>query len=57
MTWDSTTVNMLLLGIGETLFMVFASSLLAYIIGIPLGIILVVTDVDGIQIPDHRQLS
>ncbi len=49
MTWDSTTVNMLLLGIGETLFMVFASSLLAYIIGIPLGIILVVTDVDGIK--------
>ena len=40
---------MLLLGIGETLFMVFASSLLAYIIGIPLGIILVVTDVDGIK--------
>ena len=49
MTWDSTTVSMLLLGIGETLFMVFASSLLAYIIGIPLGIILVVTDVDGIK--------
>lgn len=49
MTWDSMTVNMLLLGIGETLFMVFASSLLAYIIGIPLGIILVVTDVDGIK--------
>ena len=49
MTWDSTTVNMLLQGIWETIFMPFASSFLAYVIGIPLGIILVVTDADGIK--------
>ena len=49
MTWDSTTVNMLLQGIWETIFMTFASSFLAYVIGIPLGIILVVTDADGIK--------
>ena len=49
MTWDSTTVNMLLQGICETIFMTFASSFLAYVIGIPLGIILVVTDADGIK--------
>lgn len=49
MTWDSTTVNMLLTGIWETIFMTFASSFLAYLIGIPLGIILVVTDRDGIK--------
>ena len=50
MTWDSTTVNMLLQGIWETIFMTFASSFLAYVIGIPLGIILVVTDADGINL-------
>lgn len=49
MTWDSTTFNMLLQGIWETIFMTFASSFLAYVIGIPLGIILVVTDADGIK--------
>ena len=49
MTWDSTTVNMLLQGIWETIFMTFASSFLAYVIGIPLGIILVVTDADCIK--------
>ena len=49
MTWDSTTVNMLLQGIWETIFMTFASSFLAYVIGIPLGLILVVTYADGIK--------
>ncbi len=36
-------------GIYETLFMVFASSAISYVIGIPLGIILVVTDKNGIR--------
>lgn len=36
-------------GIGETLYMVFASAIISYVIGIPLGIILVVTDKDGIR--------
>lgn len=36
-------------GIYETLFMVFASSAISYLIGIPLGIILVVTDKNGIR--------
>lgn len=35
-------------GILETLYMVFFSSILSYLIGVPLGIILVVTDKDGI---------
>ncbi len=35
-------------GILETLYMVIASTLLAYIIGLPLGLILCVTDKDGI---------
>ncbi|MFT4105686.1 MAG: methionine ABC transporter permease [Lacrimispora sp.] len=48
MTFDGTTVSMLLTGIGESLFMVFTSSFFSYLFGIPLGIILVVTDKDGI---------
>lgn len=40
---------MLLLGLQETVYMVFLSSFLSYLIGIPLGILLVVTDRDGIQ--------
>ena len=38
MTFDQTTINMLLNGIWETVYMVFLSSLLSYVIGIPLGI-------------------
>ncbi|MDD3142122.1 MAG: ABC transporter permease [Lachnospiraceae bacterium] len=36
-------------GILETLYMTFASSILAYIIGLPLGVILVVTKKEGIH--------
>lgn len=35
-------------GILETLYMTFASSFIAYIIGLPLGVLLVVTDKEGI---------
>ena len=41
MQFDSTTINMLIKGIGETFYMVLLSSALSYIIGIPLGIALV----------------
>ena len=40
---------MLLTGLQETVFMVALSSLLSYLIGIPLGILLIVTDKDAIQ--------
>ncbi len=40
--------NMLLLGIFETLYMTLVSTALAYVLGLPLGIILVVTDKEGI---------
>ena len=49
MQFDSTTINMLIKGIGDTFYMVLLSSALSYIIGIPLGIALVVTDKDGIS--------
>lgn len=48
MTFDATTISMLKTGIWETFYMVALSSFLAYLIGLPLGIILVVTDNDGI---------
>ena len=37
------------LNIWETIYMTLASTLIAYAIGLPLGIILVITDKDGIQ--------
>ncbi|MCI8659639.1 MAG: ABC transporter permease [Lachnospiraceae bacterium] len=49
MTFDATTITMLKTAIWETFYMVALSSLFAYVIGLPLGIVLVVTDTDGIQ--------
>ena len=48
MTFDATTLSMLKTAIWETFYMVALSSLFAYAIGLPFGIILVVTDNDGI---------
>lgn len=48
MTFDATTISMLKTAIWETFYMVALSSLFAYMIGLPFGIILVVTDNDGI---------
>jgi D-methionine transport system permease protein len=41
-------VKMLGVGILETLYMTIVSSLIAYLIGLPLGVLLVVTDKEGI---------
>lgn len=41
-------ISMLGVGILESLYMTFTSSLIAYAIGLPLGVLLVVTDKDGI---------
>ncbi|MCI8765908.1 MAG: ABC transporter permease [Lachnospiraceae bacterium] len=48
MTFDATTISMLKTAIWETFYMVALSSLFAYVIGLPFGIILVVTDNGGI---------
>lgn len=48
MTFDAATIAMIKTGIWETLYMTFASSFFAYLVGIPLGIILIVMDKDGI---------
>lgn len=41
-------LEMIRVGIFETLYMTLLSSLLAYVLGLPLGILLVVTDKDGV---------
>ncbi|MGL5434240.1 MAG: methionine ABC transporter permease [Lachnospiraceae bacterium] len=46
--FSQAVIEMIITGIMETLYMVFFSSVLSYLIGIPLGIILVVTDQGGI---------
>ena len=40
--WDSATVNMLVENTWITLYMTLVSTLIAYAIGLPLGVILVV---------------
>lgn len=46
---DSSTIQMIIQGIGETLMMVIISTILGYIIGLPLGIILTITDEKGLK--------
>ena len=47
--FSSTIINMLLEGIVDTLYMTVASTVLGYIFGLPMGILLTVTDKDGIK--------
>lgn len=47
--WNSQVIIMLLEGIRDTLYMTLASTLFGYIIGLPMGIVLTITDKDGIR--------
>lgn len=47
--FNSETISMLLRGIGETLYMTIISTFFAYIIGTPLGILLIITDKKGLK--------
>ena len=47
--FNSATINMILLGIGETLLMVIVSTIFGYIFGLPLGIGLYITDKGSIK--------
>lgn len=47
--FSSTIINMLLEGIVDTLYMTIASTVLGYLFGLPMGILLTVTDKDGIN--------
>lgn len=46
--FDTEILQLFLKGTGETFYMVLLSTLLAYVIGLPLGIVLVMTDKDGL---------
>ena len=46
---DGKLIQLLLQGIGETFYMVIVSTLAAYVLGIPLGVILYITAEDGIK--------
>ena len=47
--WSSEVTNMIITGIWETLYMTLVSTLVGYVIGLPMGIILTVSDKDGIK--------
>ena len=47
--WTSEVTQMIIKGIGETLYMVLASTAAGYLFGLPVGILLAVTDKDGIN--------
>ena len=46
---DRQVIYMLLEGVRDTLYMTLASTLLGYLLGLPMGVILAVTDKDGIR--------
>ena len=46
--FDATTVNMIWEGLLQTLYMTVLSTVLAYVIGLPLGVLLVTSAKDGI---------
>lgn len=46
--WDSSTVIMIVQGLLETLYMTFLSTFAAYLIGLPLGVLMVTSQSNGI---------
>lgn len=46
--WDETMITMLLEGIRDTCYMTLASTFFGYVIGLPLGIFLTLTDKNGL---------
>jgi D-methionine transport system permease protein len=47
--WSEEVINMLIKGIGETLYMSVGSTIIGYALGIPLGIVLKVTSPGGLH--------
>lgn len=47
--WSSEVVNMIVQGIGETLYMSVVSTVFGYVLGLPLGILLMISDKEGIR--------
>lgn len=47
--WSEEVINMIIRGIGETLYMTVVSTVIGYLFGIPLGVLLTVSDKEGLQ--------
>lgn len=47
--FSSEVIQMLVRGIGETLYMTLASTLFGYLFGLPMGILLTISDKEGIK--------
>lgn len=47
--WDSTTVNMLIEGVIGTIYMSLVSTFFGYFLGLPMGILLTITDKNGLK--------
>ncbi len=47
--WSSEIVNMIIQGIGEALYMSVVSTIFGYVLGLPLGILLMISDKEGIR--------
>lgn len=47
--WTSATTDMIITGIGQTLYMTILSTVVGYVLGLPLGVMLAVFDKDGLR--------
>lgn len=47
--WTSATTDMIITGIGQTLYMKILSTVVGYVFGLPLGVMLAVFDKDGLR--------
>ena len=47
--WTSATTDMIITGIGQTLYMTILSTVVGYVFGLPLGVMLAVFDKDGLR--------
>ena len=47
--WDPETIMMIVQGVGETLYMTVLSTVLGYLFGLPMGVLLAVSDKEGLK--------
>lgn len=47
--WTNEVTSMIVTGIGETVYMTLVSTLVGYLFGLPMGVLLAVTDRDGLM--------
>ncbi|MGN0353191.1 MAG: methionine ABC transporter permease [Roseburia sp.] len=47
--WSNEVVEMIIAGIGETLYMSVVATILGYVFGLPMGVLLAVTDKEGLK--------